>query len=346
MTGVFFILSGEHPTLPKAEVEAVLCADGAPYRFLGEGTQLLRLDLNPAFAERVVERAAYTHLCCREIFQCPAGSLKEIIDAAGRRSFEGFLRPKESFMVRVRRIRGSSKHIDTAALERELGAIIYRQTEGARVSFERPKRVFQGFLIDSNLIFGLMLREAEAKKFYFRTPRRKPFFHPSSLQPKLARCMINLSRAQKGQVIYDSFCGTGTVMIEAGLMGFETLGSDLIRRMVEGAKLNLNYFKVKRYHLMVADALKPPVHHVDSIITDPPYGRSATTRGLSTASIIEGFLSKATSLLSKGGTICIASPKTVDVRGIGEKLGFTVRDTHQIRIHRSLTRVIAVLAVG
>ena len=343
MTGVFFILSGEHPTLPKAETEAILAAEGAPYRILGEGTQLLRLDINPAAAEKVIERSAYTHLCCREIFRYPAESLTEILTAAQRLDFEGFLRPKESFMVRVKRIRNSSTHINTATLERKLGAVIYKQIVGSWVNFEKPRRTFLGFLVDDELIFGLKLREAEVKKFYFRTPRKKPFFHPSSLQPKLARCMVNLSKAHKSQVIYDPFCGTGTVMIEAALMGFETLGSDLLKKMIKGAKLNLNYFKVKGHHLIIADALKTPIHHIDSIVTDPPYGRSATTRGLTTASIIEGLLSKTADLLSEDGAVCIAAPKTVDIKTIGEKLGFTVRDIHQIRIHRSLTREIAVL---
>ncbi|MEM3737595.1 MAG: THUMP domain-containing protein [Candidatus Bathyarchaeia archaeon] len=344
MSKIFFVLSGEHPTLPKAEVEAILKSESAPYMVVGEETQLLTLDLDPAVAGVVVERSAYARLCCREIFRCQAETFEQIINSAHKVSFKGFLKPKESFMVRVKRIRSDSKHIDTSALERMLGAAICRQVEGAWVSFESPMQVFLGFLTDGNFVFGLRLLEAEAKKFYHRTPRRKPFFHPSSLQPKLARCMVNLSRARVGQVVYDPFCGTGTVMVEAGLMGFETLGSDLIERMVKGAKLNLNSFKVKSYHLLVSDALNPPIHSVDSVVTDPPYGRSATTRGLTTASIVEAFLSKADSLLTKGGIICMASPKTVNIASIGERLGFKVIEAHQIRVHRSLTREIVVLA--
>jgi len=343
VTSVFFILSGEHPTLPKAEVEAILDVDAKPYTVLGEGTQLLRLDVDSAAAERVVGRSAYTHLCCREAFRCPAESLEEIFNSAEATSFNKFLSPGESFVVRVKRISGNSRHLNVATLERRLGAVIYRQVRGSKVNLERPDRVFLGFLVDGGLIFGLKLWEAEAKKFYYRTPRRKPFFHPSSLQPKLARCMVNLSRPREGDVIYDPFCGTGTVMIEAGLMGFETVGTDLVRRMIKGAKRNLNHFKVARYHLVAADALKPPIHRVDAVVTDPPYGRSATTKGLTTASIIEGFLSKVADLLSGGGAICIASPKTLDITGMAGRLGFRVKDIHQIHIHRSLTREIAVL---
>jgi SAM-dependent methyltransferase len=59
------------------------------------------------------------------------------------------------------------------------------------------------------------------------------------LPPKLAQMLINLAGVTRGSALYDPFCGTGTVLIEAGLLGYTVLGSDLDPRMVAAAEANL-----------------------------------------------------------------------------------------------------------
>ena len=60
------------------------------------------------------------------------------------------------------------------------------------------------------------------------------------LPPKLAQILVNLAvRDSQNLKIYDPFCGTGTVLAEAGLLGFENLGSDIDSRMVEFSQKNL-----------------------------------------------------------------------------------------------------------
>jgi SAM-dependent methyltransferase len=44
---------------------------------------------------------------------------------------------------------------------------------------------------------------------------------------------------QSLSTIYDPFCGAGGIMIEAGLMGYKTFGSDIDERMVEFSRKNL-----------------------------------------------------------------------------------------------------------
>ena len=61
------------------------------------------------------------------------------------------------------------------------------------------------------------------------------------LPPKLARMMINLSRADVDKAtILDPFCGSGTIISEAVAMGFECLiGSDVSDKAVKDARENL-----------------------------------------------------------------------------------------------------------
>jgi len=68
------------------------------------------------------------------------------------------------------------------------------------------------------------------------------------LPPKLALMMVNLGCGDvqsPDTAVYDPFCGTGTVLVEAGLLGHGALGSDLDPRMVAAAETNLHQLQLK-----------------------------------------------------------------------------------------------------
>lgn len=64
--------------------------------------------------------------------------------------------------------------------------------------------------------------------------------------PKLAQIMINLAGPSK-QTIYDPFCGTGTYLMEALLMGKNAVGSDISPRMIEYTEENCNWLQEEFY---------------------------------------------------------------------------------------------------
>lgn len=63
------------------------------------------------------------------------------------------------------------------------------------------------------------------------------------LPPKLARLMVNLAgREVKDKTLLDPFCGGGTVLMEAALVGYERLiGSDIDGRQMRGTDQNLEW---------------------------------------------------------------------------------------------------------
>ncbi|MBP6005534.1 hypothetical protein KA531_01355 [Candidatus Saccharibacteria bacterium] len=61
------------------------------------------------------------------------------------------------------------------------------------------------------------------------------------LPPKLAQIMINLAQPGLDDLIYDPFCGTGTINIEASLLGLYNVGSDNSKAVLELAKQNLTW---------------------------------------------------------------------------------------------------------
>lgn len=73
------------------------------------------------------------------------------------------------------------------------------------------------------------------------------------LPPKLAQIIINLATGNlprtinseyfAEELLLDPFCGTGVVLIEAGLMGYDTVGSDIDARMVAYSEQNFRWAK-------------------------------------------------------------------------------------------------------
>ncbi len=104
------------------------------------------------------------------------------------------------------------------------------------------------------------------------------------LPPKLAQIMLNLAEIRDPNAkIVDPFVGSGTVLSEAMLMGYDNLfGSDLSRQAVDNARENINWMKAhyqldEAYvKLLVKDSLdlsqfiKPS--SVEAIVTEPYLG--------------------------------------------------------------------------
>jgi tRNA (guanine10-N2)-dimethyltransferase len=338
---LFFVLSGEHPTLPFSELKSILEAEDHKYQVLERLTQVLRVKTNANSINSIVFRAAMTGTCVMELFNCSA-VFADILEKMRNTSLEEFIKEKESFVARVHRIRGSAPQIIGMELERRLGGIIFNRVKGVKVSLKNPQKTFLGILTENKFVFGLKMAEISPKTFVERRPRNKPFFHPSAMPAKLARCMVNLAKPKAEDLVLDPFCGTATLLIEAGLIGCRVMGMDVQRYVVRGGLRNLLYYNVKPEGMVVADAARLPIAKANCIVTDPPYGRSTVTLGRGTKLIVEDFLSAVRDMLPRGRRICIASPKSVRVGKIGEDLGFKHVESHFAYVHGSLTREIAV----
>jgi tRNA (guanine10-N2)-dimethyltransferase len=337
---LFFLISGEHQTLPISEVEAILKAEGIDYRIVEKLTQVLRLEADIKSVEPVRLRSALTRVCCQEIFNCEA-NLPEILGNIRSDVMDEFI-DDESFAVRVRRVKGVTPELVRVDLERKLGEQILETAKAAKVDLSNPQKTFFGVLTDNRFIFGLKIAEIVPKPFSERRPRRRPFFHPTAMQAKLARVMVNLAQPKSGNLLLDPFCGTGGILVEAGLIGCRVVGFDAKPHMLRGGLKNLKHYGTKLEGLAIADARYLPVTRVDCVATDPPYGRSASTLGTSTRRIVEDFLSAVGDALPRGAKICMASPKTIRIGETAEEAGFRHLESHFVYVHRSLTREIVV----
>lgn len=113
--------------------------------------------------------------------------------------------------------------------------------------------------------------------------RKKPYqdIKRGMLPVKIARIMVNLAiQGQEGKIVFDPFCGTGTVLSEAVMVGSRVIGSDIDHLAVSGAETNLSWLssryniKDEVYDLFVSDAthVSSVVSMVDAIVTEPLMG--------------------------------------------------------------------------
>ena len=342
MPKLFFLLSGENKSLPAAEIKAILETEGYTYSNVEEFDQVLRLEAELECVKVIPVRTAYTRVCAQELFVSNA-SMSDIAKTAAGTDFRSILKPGESFVVRINRIKNyADQAINTMVLEVELGKQILGATNDTRVNLKNPDKTFIGIITDEKLVLGLKLTDITSKTFSERRPRKKPFFHPSAMPSKMARCMVNLAHASAESILLDPFCGTGTSLIEATYIGCRAIGIDAQKRMILGTKKNLRFFNIAAEGLVLADSCKIPLFKVDAIVTDPPYGRSSSTLKSTTKQLVHEVLATSYELLGVGQRICIASPKTLNITSLGAELGFRHIESHFAYVHRSLTREIAV----
>jgi tRNA (guanine10-N2)-dimethyltransferase len=338
---LFFFLSGENNTLPASEIKAILEAEGFHYEVLNHLDQVLRLRVGQKALPSLTRRLAYTKFVGFELFMCK-DELKEILNSISSCS-QPIFNEKTTFAVRVKHVKSWAPHINSESLEKKIGGLILKENSKSTVDLQNPEITLFGILTNGYFIFGIRLAQITAKSFNQRSPKFKPFFHPTAMKAKLARGMVNLSQSKVGDLVFDPFTGTGSILIEAALIGSRILGVDVRRSVARGALRNFRHFDLNSEGIIVADSRHPPLIGVDCIVTDPPYGRSSITLKRKPAQIIEEMLTATYDLLKPQKRICLAAPNTLQVSRIAKAVGYTYLESHFVFVHRSLLREILVL---
>ena len=81
----------------------------------------------------------------------------------------------------------------------------------------------------------------------------RPFQNPKeSIPPKIARIMVNLASLPLGSKLLDPFCGIGTILQEASILGLKVFGSDIDRKRVSETIGNLKWLS-ETYNLKIGD---------------------------------------------------------------------------------------------
>ncbi len=164
-----------------------------------------------------------------------------------------------------------------------IGGILSRA--GASIDLKNPDSTF-GLLLDGHsqtVTFGWLLNHGpKGDSSIERRASQRPFFKPVSLEPRLARLVVNLACGPLANgACLDPMTGTGGFTIEAIMSGRHAIGMDLDEEMIQGAKMNLEWAGSELNPFILGDAtdikatLPDDVASFSGVVLDPPYGRNS-----------------------------------------------------------------------
>lgn len=305
------LLSKQDTELAKEEAVALLKPKKA---VLDEN--LLIIELAPKRI-KLAKRLAYTNA----VYQLLFISLKNLERDMQNFSWQAVC--KKDFCLRFRQ-----NHKE----EPKLAGYIWNKLQKPKVNLERATTQIELFKTDK--AYCCLLLFAQKEDFEGRKAHLRPGFMPVSLHPKLARCLVNLTGVEQG-LLLDPFCGTGGILIEAGLIGLKTKGYDNDREMIDKCRQNLEHFSIKKYQLVQRNALN--LEKTGYIATDLPYGIS--TKRQDFKKLYTAFFKIVEKQLGKRAVIAV--PSHLDARPLTRKLRLVREFLYYI--HKSLTKKILVI---
>lgn len=319
---LIFELSGENPTLPLAELDCICTV--ADHR-----KQVAVADCRDPEA---AQRLAMTHTILEYLGECRPDfaefrSLLANLDLSAERPFAGRVKKEHA---------GNTLLVDRCSqqdFERLIGTMIH-----GTVDLTSPAEEYRAILSEDRCYFGRVMYTLNRGAYDSRNPGKRAFFHPGVMMPRIARALVNISCAVSGETLLDPFCGTGGILLEAGMLGIHAIGSDFDPVMVHGSRQNFS-----RAALLGADAAWLPLHDasVDAVVTDLPYGQSVSIRREdSMEHLYDRALAEIQRVLRPGRRAVVVTHR--DISGIAEE-HMTILQKHDQRVHKSLTRRILVL---
>ncbi|ALU11490.1 RNA methyltransferase [Ignicoccus islandicus DSM 13165] len=304
METLYFLISGYHRSIPVEEVIALHEAEGCPFQLLSVHNGLVLGRGDPKCSMRLTYRSAYV----KEI-----GTVGYVSDGVST----------------------------TVLKELDCGKLKVHVVGGSEVPEVRleGKGTCRAIATEDFIVIGKELsKRAHGKS------EKGPFFSPGSMDPILARAMVNLSRLKKGGTFLDPFCGTGVFVMEASKVAKLGLCFDLDPAMCYGGRINLKWAGALSDNALT-DSFSLPIksNSVDAIATDPPYGRSVVSLAHDPIELFASFLGEAERVLKPGSYVTFAMSSKVRVMDAIGTTNLKLMKCHVQRVHRSLARLICTL---
>ena len=186
------------------------------------------------------------------------------------------------------------------------------------------------------ILVGKTLEVQEFESFSFRDYGRPQRDTKSGLiPPKLARMMINFAQVGNEVKLLDPFCGSGTILQEAILLGYKKIyGSDINQKAVYDTNTNIDWLfenfrqldkSVFNIEIFLSDvrliAQNIPQDSIDAVITEPflgpPLFKRLSSEAIDNTLLEVGRLylsafSELRKILQTGGKVIIVFPAFED----------------------------------
>lgn len=387
----YFFILGTNRTLTTLDILAVLKKQNIAFDVLESSDEVLIINTSNELNSKLLIEQLGSSQKIGEIY----GNLssEKFIDnfelEVGKKEFVDFLLPdsldKLNFGISVYNLGGNFGKIshnlnDLCGLLKDkfkndgkkAGYLMIKDRFLSTVAVEKEHLLDKGFelvlIVSSDKVYlGKTFAVQDFGSYSFRDygrPARDS--RAGMLPPKLAKMMINLSGIDKENILLDPFCGSGTILQEAILLGYKNiLGSDKEEKAVGDANQNINwlfdnYKKLNRsdYKIEIikaeaenlSDYYSP--NSIDGIVTEPFLGDPRIkffdeNKVKKEVGFLEELYFQAfkefKKVLKSGGKIVIILPVFnfpkntfyLDLKRI-EKMGFIARDFNQDEKTKSL----------
>jgi tRNA G10 N-methylase Trm11 len=302
----YFFIWGSHPAISLVEVLSAFTRWGISYKLIHSSVEASILHINEFLPEEFINQLGGT-IKIGQILNIKNG---KTISAESIAKFLTANSQEEKIFFGISQYRLDNftrplnkKNIDTLA--KNVKALL-KKTHRIRWVTSKDKNL-SAVTVKKNKLIGtgaeIVLLCEKKKTWVGKTIAVQPFEEYSArdygrevtdlkvgmIPPKLAQMLLNISGARTQDVILDPFCGYGTILQEALLMGWhQVVGSDIAKTSVDGTKKNLLWLKkefklssciIRIFH---SDARAISEHvregYVNAIITEPHLGPALRKR--------------------------------------------------------------------
>ena len=244
----YFFIFGNHPDLSLAEIFALL-GDSSKYLSFSSGALVIEsegLDL-VALNNRLggtVKMGEIVQLVPDLADRNIKESIKAVLEKATKPFFgislyganHDFLKLALSLKKELKIAERSPRYVTSR--ERVLSSVVVEQNKltsgGTEIVFIKTHN---GYWLGKTTVVQPF--KALSARDYGRPARDDA---SGMLPPKLAQMMINLAGASLDKALLDPFCGSGTMLSEAALMGYESLiGTDMSEKAIDDSKTNFQF---------------------------------------------------------------------------------------------------------
>lgn len=230
--------------------------------------------------------------------------------------------------------------------EREIGGAIWDAMEiqciKPKVTLLNAKTSIEAIEFNKRIIF--LKRIWQREKLELRKPVKRAGFHPSGIHPKIARACINISKKISGKLL-DPFCGSGGIIIESALMGYDSFAIDVDVEMIKKCKKNLLELDLCA-NIKLGDAFRVEGKY-DLVVTDPPYGKNSQIKSDESNTNnnkkdkIDSFYIEFLKIIKKNtSNLVMIFPSFANWKRIVKEAGWSCDFSTEIYVHKSLSRII------
>lgn len=297
-----FAILGSHPSLSVAEIQAV--TGSTPSHVAGIGAIFDDLNGNP---DRLMQILGGTQKMGHVIGEVPVNDTDALVEFLASQLEQEVRETKMHFGISVYDFGNPAKVEAIAAEAKHIGmttkSVLKERNRSARFVMpigkeaalsavavtknELTKKGAEFILLVAHdrIVVGTTAAVQDAEDWSerdFGRPRRNA--KQGMLPPKLARMMINFAGTDVvGKTLLDPFCGSGTVLMEAAMLGAQkVIGGDIAQGAVNDTRGNLNWLKTRMENMPDVDvhaakagdlATMIPPNSIDIVITETYLGR-------------------------------------------------------------------------